>query len=147
MGKYDALADYLSAQRRDEVPMKFEQIERLIGAKLPASHRYRAWWSNNSFNSVMTKAWLEAGFRSEQVDMAGRKLVFRRIGLQELKEQGFKVQGFKEADAAGLSGRVEPSERHPLIGWMKGSVSIAPGVDLTEPADPEWGDRAWGDQK
>jgi hypothetical protein len=157
MGKYDGLADYLNAQRRDEVPMKFEQIERLIGAKLPASHRYRAWWSNNSFNSVMTKAWLEAGFRSEQVDMEGRKLVFRRIGLQGFKEQGFKEQGFKEqgfkeqgfkeAHSAGRSGRVEASERHPLIGWMKGTVRIAPGVDLTEPADPEWGDRAWGDQK
>ena len=137
MGKYDALADYLRAQKRDEVPMTFEQIERLIGAKLPASHQYRAWWSNNSFNSVMTKAWLEAGFRSEQVDMESGKLVFRRIG----------PRGFEEADARGLSGEAAPSKRHPLIGWMKGTVRIAPGADLTEPADPEWGERAWGDQK
>jgi hypothetical protein len=27
--------------------------------------------------------------------------------------------------------------RHPLFGWMKGTVVIAPGVDLTEPACPE----------
>jgi hypothetical protein len=30
--------------------------------------------------------------------------------------------------------------RHPLIGWMKGTVSIPDGVDLTEPACPEWAD-------
>jgi hypothetical protein len=29
--------------------------------------------------------------------------------------------------------------RHPLFGALKGTITIAPGVDLTEPADPEWG--------
>ena len=33
------------------------------------------------------------------------------------------------------------SRRHPLFGWLKGSVQLAAGVDLTEPADPEWADR------
>jgi hypothetical protein len=27
----------------------------------------------------MTKVWLEAGFKTEQVDIEGRKLVFRRV--------------------------------------------------------------------
>ena len=31
----------------------------------------------------------------------------------------------------------EVPKRHPLIGWLKGTVRIAPGVDLAEPADPE----------
>ncbi|MCB1502004.1 MAG: hypothetical protein KDK07_19830 [Bauldia sp.] len=30
--------------------------------------------------------------------------------------------------------------RHPLIGAMKGLLTIAPGVDLTEPAFPGWAD-------
>ena len=30
--------------------------------------------------------------------------------------------------------------RHPMYGWMKGTITIAPGVDLTEPACPEWAD-------
>lgn len=34
------------------------------------------------------------------------------------------------------------SRRHPAFGWMKGTVTIAPGVDLTEPACPEWADIA-----
>jgi hypothetical protein len=31
------------------------------------------------------------------------------------------------------------SGRHPLTGFMKGTVLIAPGTDLTDPADPYWG--------
>jgi hypothetical protein len=35
---------------------------------------------------------------------------------------------------------------HPLIGWLKGTVQVAPGVDLSAPADPEWGDHVWADR-
>jgi hypothetical protein len=108
------------------VKISFDQIERIIGDKLPASaHEHRAWWSNNPNNSVMTKAWIEAGFRSEQVDMEGRNLVFRRVRGQGSPTMESKSNG-----------------PHPLIGWMKGTVRVAPGVDLAEPADPEWGGRA-----
>ena len=128
MGKYSALADYLRAQSSEEVPMTFAQIERLIGDELPASHRYRAWWSNNSFNSVMTKAWLAAGFESTNVNMKERKLVFRKIvgGREPLD------------DLSEASGRAAVSKRHPSYGALKGLVRMTPGVDLTEPADPEW---------
>jgi hypothetical protein len=37
--------------------------------------------------------------------------------------------------------RAAVSKRHPLFGWLKGTVCVAPGIDLTEPADPEWADR------
>ena len=30
-------------------------------------------------------------------------------------------------------------ERHPLFGALKDVTFIPPGVDLTEPADPDWG--------
>jgi hypothetical protein len=35
-------------------------------------------------------------------------------------------------------------ERHPLFGALKGSAFIPPGVDLMEPADPDWGDISKG---
>jgi|SRR5688572_25066028 hypothetical protein len=131
VGKYEPLGNFLRKQTADEVKVSFEQIERIIGDKLPASaHEHRAWWSNNPNNSVMTKAWIEAGFHSEQVDMDGRKLVFRRV----------RGPGPSPMDS-------KPMGPHPLIGWMKGTVRVAPGVDLTEPADPEWGGRAWADRK
>ena len=36
-------------------------------------------------------------------------------------------------------------ERHPLFGALKGLTRIPPGVDLTEPADPDWGNVYDGD--
>src|SRR5579862_8706350 len=122
MSKYSPLGAYLRQQRRDVVPMKFAEIEKIIGAKLPASSRYRAWWSNNDFNSVLTKVWLTAGFKSEQVDMEMRKLVFRRVRAAE-------------TDSEADEGLV-----HPAYGAMKGLIRIMPGVDLTQPTDPEWAD-------
>jgi hypothetical protein len=139
MGKYSRLGDYLRAQTRSEVPMTFAQIERVIGAKLPESHKYRAWWSNNAFNSVMTKTWLEAGYRTERVDMAGRKLVFRRVTASP-KSSGFSEGenvGFRSA--AGVEGT---SPRHPLFGYLRGLMRIPPETDLTQPADPDWGKNA-----
>jgi len=114
--------------------MTFAQIERVIGGKLPPSQRNRAWWSNNPSNNVMTKVWREAGFMTEQVDIETRRLVFRRISAEQSP-----VGRFEEA-AKGQANYV--SERHPLIGALKGLMRVAPGVDLTEPADPEWGERA-----
>ena len=90
MSKYDALGNFLKHQRRDSVPMTFREIEKITGTKLPASSRYRAWWSNNDFNSVLTKVWIEAGFKSEQVDMERRKLVFRRVRKQSETAVGEK---------------------------------------------------------
>jgi hypothetical protein len=135
MTKYAPLGDYLRKQRTSEVPMTFAQIERLIGAKLPASQRHRAWWSNNPWNNVMTKVWLEAGFITEQVDIEGRKLVFRRAGSEPSGIGGFE-------DAAHEAGGRFASGRHPLFGALKGLMRIPSGTDLTGPAAPEWGQNA-----
>ena len=39
-----------------------------------------------------------------------------------------------------LGNEVGPTSRHPLFGCMKGALTIPPGVDLTEPADPDLAD-------
>ena len=135
MSKYTPLGDYLRKQRRALVPMTFAQIEQVIGAKLPKSQRYPAWWSNNPWNNVMTQIWLDAGFETEQVDVTGRKLVFRKV-----RENAPSDEGAAPVDHA------DSSRHHALIGWLKGTVQLAPSVDLTEPADPEWGEHAWADQ-
>ena len=124
MSKYEPLGAYLKKQDKDLVPMTFAEIEKVTGVKLPASSKYRAWWSNNDFNSVLTKVWLDAGFESEQVDMDKRRLVFRRV---------------RAAKPPGGEGEEKPF--HPLYGYMQGLIRIMPGVDITQPADPEWADR------
>jgi hypothetical protein len=134
MGKYTPLRTYLESRSAETVPMTFSEIERLIGFKLPQSQAYAAWWSNNPTNNVMTKEWLAAGYKTEQVDLEGRKLVFRRT-----RPPSGSVQSAAR-EPANSSPR-----RHPLLGWLKGTVTIAPGTDLTKPADPEWGESAWGE--
>jgi len=133
--KYAPLAEFLRHQSRAVVRMSFDEIERVIGTKLPPSAtQHRAWWSNNAQNNVMTRAWKEAGFESEDVDMKARRVAFRRVRSELSDETGApSVDGTRE-------------DRHPLIGWMKGTLTIAEGVDLTQPADPEWGEAAYGDR-
>ena len=57
-----------------------------------------------------------------------RKLVFRRVA--------------KAAEASG--GLAKPyatnDGRHPIRGALRDITFVPPGVDLTEPADPEWAD-------
>src|SRR6266568_5163629 len=129
MSKYAPLGQFLRDQDSDEVAMTFAQIERIIGAKLPRSQYDRGWWSNNPQNNVMTRVWLGAGYLTKEVDIRHRKLVFRRIDARRLPPSNDDRK------------RAAISSRHPLYGWLKGTVRIAPGVDLTEPADPEWGNR------
>jgi hypothetical protein len=128
MSKYRALGEYLARQRGDLVPMTFHEIEKVTGVKLPASaHKHRPWWSNNSRNSVLTKVWRDAGFESEQVDMAKRKLIFRRVSKSKTAGEAAPAAGEKPF--------------HPAYGMMQGLIRIMPGTDLTQPADPEWADR------
>jgi hypothetical protein len=133
MGKYAPLGDFLRAQSRNEVPLTFAEIERITGVKLPVSAlRHRPWWSNNAANSVMTKVWLEAGFETAQVDMERRQLVFRRVGKPHERPP--------PSTPSAMSPRNPDTGRHPLLGHLKGLVRIMPGTDLTQPADPHWGD-------
>jgi hypothetical protein len=133
MGKYENLGAFLQKRREREVPLTFREIEKITGAKLPpkAQHQ-RAWWSNNPSNNVMTKVWLEAGFESAQVDMSARKLVFRRV-----VKAGAASRGFAEPPPKPFATR---DGRHPIRGALKDITFVPPGVDLTEPADPEWAD-------
>jgi hypothetical protein len=127
MSKYDALGSFLRSQGGELVPMTFGEIERVTGTKLPNSKQYPAWWSNNIWNNVMTKVWLEAGYRSEQVDIAHEKLVFRRdvSDQRNLKEDS---QMFEPAPKSSVF------QGHPIVGALKGTFTIEPGWDLTKPA-------------
>jgi len=134
MTKYEPLGRYLREQHADSIAMTFDDIERLIGTRLPKSQLHRAWWSNNSSNSAMTKVWVDAGFRTEQVDMAARRLVFRRVRPPTANE---KTPPPSNAASGAETAATKPI--HPLFGLLKGLLRVMPGTDLTKPADPDWG--------
>lgn len=156
MSKYGGLGRYLREQRRETIPLSLAEIERILETELPASaYRHRSWWSNNAENNVATGEWLNAGYQTEQVDLQHKKVVFRRrvplsvagpvatyVGAGNAMVDSEKVK--KEPpveDQDPLFGALKGTARtghHPLFGAFKGTVRIPPGVDLTEPADPDW---------
>ncbi|WP_421697453.1 DUF7662 domain-containing protein [Ancylobacter sp.] len=124
MSKYSSLTTFLASRTQPKISMSFEDIERIVGSKLPQSaFNHRAWWSNNPTNSVMTKAWLAAGFRSEDVDMTARRLVFSR-----------SVPQLSRGDATRVAPASTGSPLAGLFGGLKGTVHIEPGTDLTLPS-------------
>ena len=136
MSKYEPLRKYLEGRSTEMIPMTFREIERVLGFRLPESQKYPAWWSNNPTNNVMTNEWLAAGYKTEQVDIEARKLVFRRVG---------RAESTKAPSHSLENGDSQQPRRHPLFGRLKGTITILPGTDLTEPADPDWADIAWGE--
>lgn len=140
--KYAPLTRHLSGLGRDEIRMSFMDIEQVVGGPLPNSaRRHRAWWSNNPTNSVITYAWLAAGYRTAKVDLAGESLSFVRAAQPPEALEMREAPAPFQAPPSAFDATVEV--RHPAFGCMKGTVTLRSDVDLTEPADPDWGRRAW----
>ncbi|PPD46218.1 MAG: hypothetical protein CTY15_02295 [Methylocystis sp.] len=144
MSKYAPLTDFLRSRPQRELRCRFSDIEKTLGFSLPPVARaHRAWWSNNASNNVMTKAWLNAGFRAEQVDMAGESLVFRRV--EESPPSKPEAAG-GEIDNMELIGRVldvlrgDTNEaaklRHAIIAALPGTRPIS-ALDLFSSDLPE----------
>jgi hypothetical protein len=167
MAKYELLEDHLRGVGRDHVPMSFAEVEAVIGSSLPASaRRHRAWWSNNPSNSVITYSWLNAGYRTAEVDMAGERLVFRRERAGAMRLSPAVVRDVEQAATPTLEDDAMPEPAlalqeaaapfaqgaavaappagapHALFGRMRGALRVLAGVDVAAPADPGWADDA-----
>lgn len=148
MSKYDKLGAYLKSRGTAFVPMTFAEIERVLGFKLPASQKHPAWWSNSTSNNVMTQVWLDAGYRTEQIDVIGKKLVFRRTADAPTDTSPRAASGLSESaseyreapqsprEFAEKNGMLRP-RRHPAFGALKGTFWIDPNWDLTKPSMDE----------
>ena len=137
MSKYDPLADHLIQSGQAAIPMTFGEIERIIGTGLPPSaFKHRPWWSNNPSNSVITHAWLRAGYKSTDVDMPGRKLVFRKRPQNGPAPEN---RGAEAVQADMAATEAPPSDLFQRIfGALKGTVTVKADTDLSEPVSVEW---------
>ena len=61
MSKYEPIYYFLNSSNKTSVILSYEQIEKIINAKLPGSaFVYREWWDNNSH--VQSIYWRKAGY-------------------------------------------------------------------------------------
>lgn len=121
MSKYTSLRDFLRGSRTGAVKLSFNEVETILGFRLPNSaYLYPAWWSNNPEGHSHCLAWVKEGWQSEQVDLSRREVTFRRAAL--------------------ASPKVPPSSgpNQPLYGALKGTVRFADDFDLAEPTGEIW---------
>ncbi|HEY9297445.1 MAG TPA: helix-turn-helix transcriptional regulator [Phormidium sp.] len=77
--KYQPLLEFLRGSNQSEVILTFAEIEALMNNPLPDSAKSkRAWWSNRSKGALQALAWMEAGYRVEDVDLDGQRVTFRK---------------------------------------------------------------------
>lgn len=116
MSKYEQLNEHLKEMNAGQWHAKFSEIERLLGVPLPKSaFRYPAWWSNNPEGHSHSRSWIEAGWKTEDLNLTAQTITFRRTS----------------------SGRSEARAGSPF-GLMKGTITLLLESDLTQPIDAEW---------
>ena len=90
VNKFDLLKNYLRwrASFTNRVKLSFAKVEGIISDNLPfAAIRDENWWTNTS--SAHAKAWLNAGWKVEDISLKDRSVTFARI-------LGFKVETVKK---------------------------------------------------
>ncbi len=77
--KYTPLETFLRAlsPAEREVTLSFERIETIIKSKLPASANEMSWWEHETEgNHVNARAWANAGWRVDTVNLQGKWVRF-----------------------------------------------------------------------
>jgi hypothetical protein len=83
-GKYIPLEKYLRELPADqmEVALGFEQIEKILASKLPASaYGYLQWWEHEKEgNHLSARAWANAGWKVANVNFDAKWVRLVRVG-------------------------------------------------------------------
>jgi len=112
----------------------YSRVSRLLTGRVEMSLDEAAWFAANLGVPV------EDVLRHAGVNARGSK-------KHSSNQNGKKTKQAKATVVADQDTHLAKECRHPAFGALKGLIHIAPGVDLTAPADPEWGERAWGEDE
>jgi hypothetical protein len=116
MSKYEPLPQFLASVGGTAHRMSFREIEQVLGFKLPKSaYEHEACWSNNATGHSHARVWMKFGWRTQAVDLAGRKVTFELARPE-----------------------IAPQPKRDPWGCMAGTITILPGTDLTAPTGEPW---------
>ena len=125
MSRYDALGDYLRTADKAGVTLSFSQIERLIGARLPASARSnRSWWGNTT-RSPQAAAWMRVGWMLTRVALPDGPATFI-VGEPVSRPGGGRAQILD--GTAALAAVIERA------GWSTVAAAVAAHAVFLDPA-------------
>lgn len=83
-GKYYNLTNYLKSSNDDFISLTFNEVENILGFKLPPSVRkHRANWSNTTTLSFPC-SWLKAGYKTVEVDMDNEEVTYQKDSSNNL---------------------------------------------------------------
>jgi len=92
--KYGGLANHLKFRGAFTklVSLSFARIDGLIGSNLPMSaYRTEAWWSNSP-STAHAKAWLDAGWEVQEVNLKEGYVVFKKVRDVPFKRKSRKSE-------------------------------------------------------
>lgn len=76
--KYEALMKYFQTLQVNKVILTYDEIEKIIGFKLPKSaYEYNAYWRESKTHTV-TRAWIESGWKITELKM-GEYIEFTKV--------------------------------------------------------------------
>lgn len=125
MAKYDSLRAFLA--RLDAVvwSAKLNEIEDILGSKLPSSAlNHRTWWANSGGNLVHQNAWLQAGWSVEKADLSRGVVSFRRS----------RINGVGSARAVSKT----KAQRARVASAAQAKISEALGQPVSVTLRAEW---------
>jgi hypothetical protein len=117
MSKYAPLRKHLAGGKLTRWRATFAEVEAVLEFSLPRSaYTYPAWWSNDATGHSHSLAWLDAGWKTQDVDLPNQQVTF-------VKHRGVPL-------AQAKRGRMPGGTLH---GALKGVVQMVAGTDLTQP--------------
>lgn len=76
---YIGITRYLEKVKEHRLTLTFDQIKEINDGHLPASaYKHQAWWANTESHSEAF-GWLNAGFRTVEIDIISQKITFERV--------------------------------------------------------------------
>jgi hypothetical protein len=117
--KYNRLTRFLEDRpSHDPWRTTFKNVEDILGFTLPNSaYDHQAWWSN--FRRSQSLGWLNAGYRTVNVDMKNKKVTFVH-------------QALESADAESRNVKEDASVGELTIAEAKAGLAVKFGVKTSQ---------------